>query len=60
MALATRKTCAHWFLIIKSDNTLIQWMCNGCYAGPFWCIWECQWCKSHACRTCVDMWGRRY
>lgn len=52
MAMAT--SCAHSFVMIKSDSTLLQWTCNICHSGPSWFIFECQYCKLHCCRTCCD------
>lgn len=40
MELANHSHCARSFVMIKSDNTLIQWTCNVCHHGPFWFIWE--------------------
>ncbi|KAL2196785.1 hypothetical protein P885DRAFT_77906 [Corynascus similis CBS 632.67] len=40
MALASHSHCAHSFIMIKSDNTLIEWRCHVCHSGPFWFIWE--------------------
>ncbi|KAK4125503.1 hypothetical protein N657DRAFT_654161 [Parathielavia appendiculata] len=54
MALASHTHCAHSFVMIKSDNTLIQWTCHVCHHGPFWFIWECRYCRLHTCRSCMD------
>ncbi|AEO60592.1 hypothetical protein MYCTH_2316167 [Thermothelomyces thermophilus ATCC 42464] len=54
MALASYSQCAHSFVMIKSDNTLIEWRCHDCHDGPFWFIWECRYCRHHTCRTCMD------
>ncbi|KAH7204900.1 hypothetical protein BKA60DRAFT_498125 [Fusarium oxysporum] len=47
-------TCAHQFRIIKSDSTLLQWVCQHCHSGPHWMIWECKYCKLHLCRPCMQ------
>ncbi|KAK4134703.1 hypothetical protein BT67DRAFT_302160 [Trichocladium antarcticum] len=52
MALASH--CAHSFVMIKSDNTLIQWTCHLCHSGPHWCIFECRYCRLHTCRACIQ------
>ncbi len=54
MALAGHGHCAHSFVMIKSDNTLIQWTCHVCHSGPFWFIWECRYCRLHTCRSCME------
>ncbi|KAJ0128349.1 hypothetical protein HZ326_28556 [Fusarium oxysporum f. sp. albedinis] len=46
--------CAHQFRMIKSDNTLVQWICQHCRYGPHWMIWECTYCKLHLCRPCTQ------
>ncbi|KAI1630965.1 hypothetical protein F4809DRAFT_646880 [Biscogniauxia mediterranea] len=30
------RSCAHSFQMIKSDNTLVQFSCYVCQAGPSW------------------------
>lgn len=52
MAIASR--CAHSFVMLKSDNTLIQWTCHLCHSGPHWVIYECRYCRLHTCRPCVQ------
>ena len=54
MALAGHGHCAHSFVMIKSDNTLVQWTCHVCHCGPFWFIWECRYCRLHTCRNCME------
>ncbi|KAL5583745.1 hypothetical protein FOVSG1_015096 [Fusarium oxysporum f. sp. vasinfectum] len=44
--------CAHQFRMIKSDNTLVQWICQHCRSDPHWMIWECTYCKLHLCQLC--------
>ncbi|KAI0598323.1 hypothetical protein F4775DRAFT_592582 [Biscogniauxia sp. FL1348] len=34
------RSCAHSFQMIKSDNTLVQFSCYVCQAGPSWFIFE--------------------
>ncbi|RMJ17894.1 hypothetical protein BHE90_009300 [Fusarium euwallaceae] len=46
--------CAHSFRMIKSDSTLIQWVCQHCRSGPHWMIFECTYCKLHLCRPCTQ------
>ncbi|KAH6996285.1 hypothetical protein EDB80DRAFT_286599 [Ilyonectria destructans] len=46
--------CAHSFRMIKSDSTLIQWVCQHCRSGPHWMIFECTYCKLHLCRVCTQ------
>nr|CEG03299.1 unnamed protein product [Fusarium pseudograminearum CS5834] len=46
--------CAHQFRMIKSDSTLVQWICQHCRSGPHWMIWECTYCKLHLCRPCTQ------
>ncbi|KAF4126647.1 hypothetical protein GMORB2_0383 [Geosmithia morbida] len=45
--------CAHMFNVIKSDNTLVQWVCHLCRSGPHWAIFECAYCKLQLCRACT-------
>lgn len=45
--------CAHSFNMIKSDSTLVQWICQYCRSGPHWVIYECIYCKLHLCRACT-------
>ncbi|EHK22245.1 uncharacterized protein TRIVIDRAFT_28110 [Trichoderma virens Gv29-8] len=47
-------SCAHSFVMIKSDNTLVQWVCQHCRSGPHWAIYECTYCKLHLCRPCTQ------
>ncbi|KAK3398245.1 hypothetical protein B0T20DRAFT_353781 [Sordaria brevicollis] len=51
MALANG--CAHEFVLIKSESTLIQWTCQLCHTGPLQCIFECRYCKIRTCRPCI-------
>ncbi|KAK7523491.1 hypothetical protein HDK77DRAFT_52059 [Phyllosticta capitalensis] len=50
--MAVSGSCDHSFKMIKSDNTLIHWICNLCHSGPHWFIYECQRCKLKSCRPC--------
>ncbi|KAL2024592.1 hypothetical protein VTK56DRAFT_7635 [Thermocarpiscus australiensis] len=52
MAVATQ--CAHSFVMLKSDNTLLQWTCHLCHSGPHWWIFECRYCQLHTCRACMQ------
>ncbi|KAL5594705.1 uncharacterized protein BROUX77_008052 [Berkeleyomyces rouxiae] len=49
---ASLSRCAHSFILIKTDNSLLQWTCNLCHSGPHWMIYECQYCKLHTCQPC--------
>lgn len=51
----TMGVCAHSFRIIKSDSTLVQWVCWMCQSGPHWWVFECRYCKIHTCRACVQV-----
>lgn len=46
-------SCAHSFKMIKSDSTLVQWICQYFRSGPHWVIYECIYCKIHLCRSCT-------
>lgn len=48
-------SCAHAFTLIKSDSTLIQWICQLCRSGPHPMIYECAYCKLHLCRMCSEV-----
>ena len=48
------KACSHSFSILKSDSTLVQWICKCCHSGPHWLIFECIYCKLHVCRACTQ------
>ncbi|CAH0048690.1 unnamed protein product [Clonostachys solani] len=37
--------CPHSFTMIKSDSTLVQWMCSFCHSGPAWFIFQCKYCN---------------
>ncbi|KAK4034612.1 hypothetical protein C8A01DRAFT_18614 [Parachaetomium inaequale] len=52
-AVASHSSCEHSFVILKTDNTMVQWYCNDCYAGPGWLIYECQYCRYYRCGTCM-------
>lgn len=52
-AMAVAPHCSHNFKVIKSDTSLIQWMCNLCHSGPHWFIFECRYCKLKTCRLCA-------
>lgn len=45
--------CAHTFQMIKSESTMIQWLCASCHSGPHWWIFECRYCRIHLCRGCM-------
>ncbi|KAG9258952.1 uncharacterized protein F5Z01DRAFT_10965 [Emericellopsis atlantica] len=45
--------CAHSFQMIKSETTLVQWLCHFCRSGPHWAIFECSYCKLQLCRACT-------
>ncbi|KAF4305631.1 hypothetical protein GTA08_BOTSDO06191 [Botryosphaeria dothidea] len=50
--MAVPSNCEHSFKMVKSDNSLIHWICNMCHSGPHWFIFECQRCKLKTCRPC--------
>ncbi|KAF9638410.1 hypothetical protein BFW01_g9307 [Lasiodiplodia theobromae] len=50
--MAVSGNCEHSFKMVKSDNSLIHWICNLCHSGPHWFIFECQRCKLKTCRPC--------
>ncbi|OJD28640.1 uncharacterized protein BKCO1_1290002, partial [Diplodia corticola] len=50
--MAVSGNCEHSFKMVKSDNSLIHWICNMCHSGPHWFIFECQRCKLKTCRPC--------
>ncbi|KAK4243260.1 hypothetical protein C7999DRAFT_18368 [Corynascus novoguineensis] len=54
MALASPAHCTHSFVMVKLDNTLIQWTCHICYCSTFWFTWECRYCLLHTCKNCMD------
>ncbi|KAH7303598.1 hypothetical protein B0I35DRAFT_364699 [Stachybotrys elegans] len=45
--------CPHTFRMIKTDNTIIYWICQLCRSGPHYMIWECMYCKLQLCRACT-------
>ncbi|TQW07485.1 hypothetical protein IF2G_04646 [Cordyceps javanica] len=47
-------SCVHSFTLIKSDSTLMQWVCQFCLSGPSHMIYECAYCKLHLCHMCTD------
>lgn len=47
-------SCPHQWQLVKSDSTLIQWVCHHCRSGPHWMIFECTFCKLHLCRACTQ------
>ncbi|KAK4096037.1 hypothetical protein N658DRAFT_396688, partial [Parathielavia hyrcaniae] len=51
MGLTSPSHCAHPFVMIKPDNTLIQWTCYFCHCGPFWFIWECLYWRLYVSNT---------
>ncbi len=46
--------CNHSFNMLKSESTLIQWVCSMCHSGPHWYIYECKYCKLKTCRPCTN------
>ncbi|KAH8674362.1 hypothetical protein BGZ60DRAFT_269652 [Tricladium varicosporioides] len=46
--------CSHSFNLLKSESTLIQWVCSTCHSGPHWYIFECKYCKLKSCRPCTS------
>jgi hypothetical protein len=46
--------CNHSFNLLKSESTLIQWVCSMCHSGPHWYIFECKDCKLKTCRPCTN------
>jgi hypothetical protein len=46
--------CNHSFNLLKSESTLIQWVCSMCHSGPHWYIFECKYCKLKTCRPCTN------
>jgi hypothetical protein len=50
--MAKPSQCEHDFKLIKSYNTLMVWYCSKCFAGPTWCIYECEKCKMKTCWNC--------
>ena len=46
--------CHHSFNLLKSESTLIQWVCSMCHSGPHWYIFECKYCKLKTCRPCTN------
>lgn len=47
--------CVHYFEILKSESSLIQWRCNVCHSGPHWFIFECKYCKIKTCCACTKL-----
>ncbi|KAG9229474.1 hypothetical protein BJ875DRAFT_387283, partial [Amylocarpus encephaloides] len=39
--------CNHLFNLLKSELTLIQWVCSLCYTRPHWYNFECKYCKQN-------------
>lgn len=52
--MALSAGCAHQFVLLKSDTTLLQWMCAVCHSGPHWMIYECRFCRIKTCRGCMQ------
>ena len=51
--MAVPSHCSHSFNLLKSESTLIQWVCAICHSGPHWHIFECKYCKLKTCRPCA-------
>ncbi|PMD51254.1 uncharacterized protein K444DRAFT_601540 [Hyaloscypha bicolor E] len=51
--------CNHSFNLLKSESTLIQWVCSMCHSGPHWYIFECKYCKLKTCRPCTNKFSSR-
>jgi hypothetical protein len=51
--MAVPSHCNHSFNLLKSESTLIQWVCAICHSGPHWHIFECKYCKLKTCRPCA-------
>ncbi|KAL0471613.1 hypothetical protein QR685DRAFT_438698 [Neurospora intermedia] len=51
--MALSNGCAHHFVLIKSESSLIQWTCQLCQSGPHYFIYECRYCKMRTCRPCI-------
>ncbi|KAH7386462.1 hypothetical protein BKA64DRAFT_696875 [Cadophora sp. MPI-SDFR-AT-0126] len=52
--MAVPSYCHHSFNLLKSESTLIQWVCSMCHSGPHWYIFECKYCKLKTCRPCTN------
>lgn len=52
--MAVPNYCHHSFNLLKSESTLIQWVCSMCHSGPHWYIFECKYCKLKTCRPCTN------
>jgi hypothetical protein len=52
--MALPSYCNHSFNLLKSESTLIQWVCSMCHGGPHWYIFECKYCKLKTCRPCTN------
>ncbi|EAA32494.2 hypothetical protein GE21DRAFT_6500 [Neurospora crassa] len=55
--MALSNGCAHHFVLIKSESSLIQWTCQLCQSGPHYFIYECRYCKMRTCRPCIPGYG---
>jgi hypothetical protein len=44
----------HSFNLLKSESTLIQWVCSMCHSGPYWYIFECKYCKLQTRQPCTS------
>ncbi|KAK3337913.1 hypothetical protein B0H65DRAFT_511864 [Neurospora tetraspora] len=56
--MALSNGCAHHFVLIKSESSLIQWTCQLCHSGPHYFIYECRYCKmrTRALRVTLGLW----
>ncbi|KAH6719538.1 hypothetical protein BKA61DRAFT_421621, partial [Leptodontidium sp. MPI-SDFR-AT-0119] len=50
--MATPSPCNYDFNLLKSESTLIQWVCSACHRGPHWYIFDCKYCDQKVCRPC--------
>jgi hypothetical protein len=51
--MANAANCNHEWRILKSENSLVQWMCTICLRGPMWVVFECIHCTLHMCPLCA-------
>ena len=60
LPMSVPSNCNHIFNLLKSDSTLIQWVCSQCHSGPHWCIFQCKYCKWTTCEPCKTQGVRKY
>lgn len=45
-------SCNHRYSSIKSDSSILTFICSMCHSGPYWAIFQCEICKKKVCDSC--------